>query len=232
MSFLKITDPKKRDFIDNKFLKTRQDIQQNVLSERVGDLSTQYELSELIKPVTDMQKDLKEGLVSELKPIREGMKNSPKAIKFPQHPYITVHDDDGEEEENVFIGDIAQQYLRKFTSKSGTDETFGQRDKDGKFDIGNKKAKIKEKNIIIGEKEYAGTPGLWELIVATTPEDKIFTDGDCDNYAEIRNSTNALRRKNDESETKPKANKIWKWKHILKPIWDEKDLYTGNGLTT
>ena len=40
-------------------------------------------------------------------------------------------------------------------------------------------------------------------------------------------STNALRRKIDESETKPKANKSWKWKHILKPILDEKDLYTG-----
>ena len=44
--------------------------------------------------------------------------------------------------------------------------------------------------------------------------------------------TNALRRNNDESETKPKANKSWKWKHILKPIWDEKDLYTGNGFIT
>ena len=43
-------------------------------------------------------------------------------------------------------------------------------------------------------------------------------------------STNALRRNNDEGETKPKANKSWKWKHILKPIWDEKYLYTGNGL--
>ena len=73
MSFLKITDPKKRDFIVNEFLKTRQNIQQNFLSERVGDLSTQYELSKLFKPVTDVQKDLKEGLVRELKPIREGM---------------------------------------------------------------------------------------------------------------------------------------------------------------
>ena len=43
--------------------------------------------------------------------------------------------------------------------------------------------------------------------------------------------THALRRNNDESETKPKANKSWKWKHILKPIWDEKDLYTGNDIT-
>ena len=59
MSFLKITDPKKRDFIDNEFLKTRQNIQQNLLSERVGDLSTQYELSKLFKPVTVMQKRFK-----------------------------------------------------------------------------------------------------------------------------------------------------------------------------
>ena len=44
-------------------------------------------------------------------------------------------------------------------------------------------------------------------------------------------STNALWRNNDESDNKAKANKSWKWKHILKPIWDEKDLYTGNGLT-
>ena len=49
MSFLKITDPKKRDFIVNEFLKTRQNIQLNFLSERVGELSTQYELSKLFK---------------------------------------------------------------------------------------------------------------------------------------------------------------------------------------
>ena len=59
MSFLKITDPKKRDFIVKEFLKIRQNIQHNFLSERVGDLSTQYELSKLFKPVPEMQKDLK-----------------------------------------------------------------------------------------------------------------------------------------------------------------------------
>ena len=59
MSFLKITDPKKRDFIANEFLKTRQNIHQNSLSERLGDVSTQYELSKLFKPVTDMHKYLK-----------------------------------------------------------------------------------------------------------------------------------------------------------------------------
>ena len=67
--------------------------------------------------------------------------------------------------------------------------------------------------------------------MATTPDANIFSNGDYDNYAEIMHSTNALRRNNDESETKPKANKNWKWMHILKPIWTEKDKYTGNGLT-
>ena len=62
--------------------------------------------------------------------------------------------------------------MRKFASKSGTDKTFGLRIKDGKFYIENKEAKIKENNIIVGDKEYADTPGLWEPIVATTPNEK------------------------------------------------------------
>ena len=101
--------------------------------------------------------------------------------------------------------------MRKSDSTSGADKTFGLRDKDGKFYIGNKEAKIKENNIIVGDKEYAGTSGLWELLVATTADDTIFTNGDYDNYAETMHSTNALRRNNDESETRPKANKSWKY---------------------
>ena len=84
---------------------------------------------------------------------------------------------------------------------------------------------------MIGDREYAGTPELWELTVATNPDDNNFTNGDYDNYAEIMHSINALRRDNDESETKPKTNKSWKWKHTLKRIWDEKDQHTGNVIT-
>ena len=131
-----------------------------------------------------MQKDLKECLVSEMKPITEGMKNLPKAITFQQFPSITAYDDDGEEEDDAVIGDIPEQYLRKFASMSGTDNTFGLRDKDGKFYIGNKEAKIKENDIIVGDKEYIGTPGLWELIVTTTPDDTIFAISNLDNYAQ------------------------------------------------
>ena len=154
------------------------------------------------------------------------MKNLPRAITFPQFQSITAYNDDGEEEVDAFVEDIAAQYMRKFASASGTDKTFELRDKDGKFYIGNKEAKIRENNIIVGDKENVDTPGVWKPIVSTTPDDKIFTNGDYDNYAQIIHSTNALRRNKDESETKPKANKSWKWKHILKPISEEKDLHT------
>ena len=59
MSSLKITDPKKRHFLVNEFLKTRQNIQQNFLSERVVDVNTQHELSKDFKRVTDMPKRFK-----------------------------------------------------------------------------------------------------------------------------------------------------------------------------
>ena len=51
---------------------------------------------------------------------------------------------------------IAEQYLQKIAAESGADKTFELRDKDGKFHIGNKEAKIKENNIIVGVREYAG----------------------------------------------------------------------------
>ena len=62
------------------------------------------------------------------------------------------------------------------------------------------------------------------VIVVTTPDDKIFTNGVYGTYAETMHSTNALRKNNEESETKPKAQKSWKW--------DERDLFTGKGITT
>ena len=125
-----------------------------------------------------MQQDLKEGIVSELKPIREGMKNLPKAITFPQFQPITAYDDDGEEEEDAFIGDNAEQYLRKFATVSGADKTFGLRDKDGKFYIGNEEAKIKENNIIVNI--IKNTPahmdyGSWNM-GARSPDNQIFTN--------------------------------------------------------
>ena len=98
--------------------------------------------------------------------------------------------------------------MRKFASVSGADKTFGLRDKDGRFYIGNKDAKIKDNNIIVGDKTYTGTPGLWELIVARSPDNKTFTNGDYDNYAKIMHSTNASRRTTTKVKLNRKPTKV------------------------
>ena len=66
MSFLKITDPKKRDLIVEEFLKTKRNIQDNYLTERLGDFSIQREMSKMFKPITKAQRDVKESLLDEL----------------------------------------------------------------------------------------------------------------------------------------------------------------------
>ena len=67
--------------------------------------------------------------------------------------------------------------MRKCATVSDADKTFELRDKDGKFYIGNKEAKIKENNIIVRNKQYTGTAELWELIVARSPDDKLSSMG-------------------------------------------------------
>ena len=62
MSFLKIKDPIKRHLIVKEFLKTKKNIQEKFITERLGDISAQRELSKLCKPITETQKGIKESL--------------------------------------------------------------------------------------------------------------------------------------------------------------------------
>ena len=163
MSFLKIQDPKKRDLIVEEFLKTKRNIQENFLNERLGDINIQRDMSKIFKPITIAQKDVKESLLGELKPIRENLKELPKALTFPQLQAIMPAIPDENEDldtSGLFIGPIAEQYLRQFASQQEVDKTFGLYDKDGQFYIGNSPIEIHDDNITVKGKEYQGTPGL------------------------------------------------------------------------
>lgn len=74
MSFLKIRHPKKRDQTVEDYLKTKKNIQQNYLSERLGDVTAHIEFTKLFKPSTESQKEAKEALVKELKQSTETIK--------------------------------------------------------------------------------------------------------------------------------------------------------------
>jgi len=71
---------------------------------------------------------------------------------FPQQlQAITAPPEEGEDLDtsDLFIGPIAEQYLRQFASEQEVDKTFGIYNKDGQFYIGNSLIEFAGDNITI-----------------------------------------------------------------------------------
>ena len=221
MSFLKISDPLKRDAIVKEYLELKKKIRSNFLSERIGEQQLQTDLSKFYKPITETQKAATREITEGLKPIREGIEKLPEAI---QPLGKTTEEEEKEEEEEEeddeeLIGEIAYNFL----NRPNRDTNFGIRKEKGHHYIGNQHVIIKENNIFLPKfnERFDGTRGLWELIMSKNPEN--FTDKDYDNYEDLMIITNALHRNNDEDNPHPKGNhRSYKWVNILRPIWNRK----------
>ena len=66
MSFLKISDPAKRDAIVKEYLDLKKNIRDNLLSERTGELELQTDLSKFYRPITKRKKLQQERLWKDL----------------------------------------------------------------------------------------------------------------------------------------------------------------------
>ena len=150
MSFLNISDPRKRDLIVKEYLELKKNIRDDFLSQRTGEQQLQIDLSKFYKPITEMQKATAREIAQGLKPIKEGIEKLPKAITFPAYPSIQASEKPLEGEETQYIGEVAEKYLRTFATKSEADTTYGLYDKGGKFYIGNKLAIIVDNDLVIG----------------------------------------------------------------------------------
>ena len=163
MSFLKISDPLKRDAIVKEYLELKKNIHDNLLSERIGESELQTSLSMFYKPITETQKATTREITEELKPIKEGIEKLPEAIQ-PIVKATEEKEEEEEEDDEELIGEIAKDYL----NMENRDKKFGIRKEKGHHYIGNKHVIIKNNDIIIpktGEK-LEGTRGLWELIMS------------------------------------------------------------------
>ena len=89
-----------------------------------------------------------------------------KAIELAKYPSIQAAETDEDIDTSmVILGAVAEKYLRQFASKEAVDKTFGLYGKYGEFFIGDSPVKIEGDDITVKDKEYQGTPGLWELLV-------------------------------------------------------------------
>ena len=86
MSFITVTDPRKRETLIKDFIETRKRIKDSFVARKVGEAEYQTGLTKLFKPVTetqkatakeitDAQKATVEKITGELLPIKESLEN-------------------------------------------------------------------------------------------------------------------------------------------------------------
>ena len=234
MSFLKISDPLKRDAIVKEYLELKKKIRSNLLSERIGEQQLQTDLSKFYKPITETQKATTREITEGLKPVREGLKTIREQIyDLPdvisgreaieryekeleeEEKEEEEEEEEYEEEEDKKIGEIARHYL----NKQYRDTTFGIRKEKGDHYIGNTHVIIRNNDIYIKDsgERFEGTEGLWKLITLREPVD--VDKKDKDEYERLMIKTNVIHRNNDPKNPHPKGNRGNKWKKIIGPIW-------------
>ena len=229
MSFIKVKDPRKREELIRDFIETRKRIKDNFIAKKVGEAEYQTGLTKLFKPVTETQKATAkeiteaqkaaaEKITQELLPIKEGIKGLPGAISEAgqslSFPALGITEEQIKEKN---LGPIVLGALEYLKPEKKT--TFGMYFKDGDFRIGDKKVDIKGDDIKIEDKEYTGTPGLWELIMKDNPQN--FTEEDYLNYGRILKQTNTIYQKNNPNQNRAKSSGGDKWKNLIKPIWED-----------
>ena len=245
MSYFKVKDPAKRDFLINDYLKLRQKVKSDLQSEKIGEQSLEESLARTFKPITDSQA----AISKELQPIAQNTASTLQAIQripdqfnsitypFATYPLLQDSTDTsrrGSEEETLSMGELALRYLSDTPNR---DKTYGIRHYSGKFRMGDRYVYINDNNISVKNDDgvvipFIGTAGLWELIQNKEPDKNIYTNVDLKNYAKLMFLTNSIRRYNNPKETHPKQSKSYKWNKILKPIWEagDKDLSSGSGI--
>ena len=230
MSFLKISDPVKRDSIVKEYLGLKKNIRDNLLSERTGEQQLQTDLSKFYRPITETQKATAREITEGLKPIREGIEKLPQAITFPTtQPLGEASGEASGEEKPLDLGEIAKEYLKD----PNHDKTFGIRNEEGLYYIGNKQATIVNNNIIVGDEKFKGTRGLWELLMSKKPD--YFDDNDYKEYAKLMVKTNALHKDYNPNNSYPRSSRSDKW-YLIRNIWanrediKKKEGYEGKGV--
>ena len=224
MSFIKIKDPRKREELIKDFIETRKRIKDNFIARKVGEIEYQTGLTKLFKPVTetqkttakeitDAQKATAEKITGELLPIREGIEELPTKLFRKIFPSIEFKASD-----IINFGPLAVDALLKAFTKKDIDKFYGIYAEDGKFKIGNEFITIEDNDIKVKDKNFEGTKGFWNLVTLKEPEN--YTKEDLSKYQQLVILTNAAYRNNDPTQNYPKNSRGYKWKNIIKPIWE------------
>ena len=93
MSFLKISDPAKRDAIVKEYLELKKNIRDNLLSERTGELELQTDPSKFYRPITETLKAKRGRLRKDLTLLKKVLRNYHRLLNFRLHNLSKKHQD-------------------------------------------------------------------------------------------------------------------------------------------
>ena len=234
MSFIKVTDPRKREELIKDFIETRKRIKDNFVARKVGETEYQTGLTKLFKPITETQKATAkeiteaqkataEKLTSALLPIKEGLESItviPPIEEGEAQPALKMT-----EKELIEYGPTAVKYLKqKLEHGANIDKTKASLYSEGNnLKIGYKPVKIEGDDIFISDERFKGTAGLWKLLIEKNiPEKGEYKAEDLMTYIIIMHITKAAYDKNNK-----RISGNYKMNNLIKPL--VKALEKGGG---
>lgn len=123
---------------------------------------------------------------------------------------------------NKFNGKLAKEYFSKLISGSKeVDHNYGVRVEGDFWMLGNKVLEIAGDDLIINDKRYNGTRGLYELIFMNQPNEFIYDEKDMDDYKSILFDTNVFRS-NYSALGKLRSNRGRKYKYIIAQLINQR----------
>ena len=220
MSFLNITDSRKRDAIVKEYLATIKRIKHRNLQERAQDFAHHETLEESLEPVVRSTAASTEAITKELVPIKEGITalNTKLQTDKPEpevKPELEPEPESDEEKSNIF-DEIVQK-----TSEEKLDDYFGiVLSEDEQYIMGDKIIQISGNDINVDDIHYKGTPGLWSLIMFKKPDENLYDDKDMNAYEKLVRQTNVMTSPNNVR-PKSKIKQTYKWRKILSKFAEE-----------
>ena len=182
MSFLNITDARKRNEIVAEYLAVKKKIKNNDYNERIGNFSEQRTIEKSLDPVVQSTNASTEAITKQLLPIEKGiieinkkMERNDKKIKEEPEEKPIVKQESGETSDSEHDDDDNEweRMMYRFNFDK-IDEYFGIVRYKNKYRMGNKVILMKGDDIIVDDTVYKGTPGLWSLIMYKKPNEDTY----------------------------------------------------------
>ena len=182
MAFIDIQDPKTRDAIVADYLATIRRVRMKNENDRAIGLVKEVELEKTFAPIIEKTTD---AIAEKLKPLAPPPPPPPLARKRKRTKGFNAFD-----------------YFMQTNDKKKLDQYYGIQLDGDQLMMGDKEVTVDEdSNIIVDNKTYKGTTGLWSLIMLTAPKGNSYTNDDLANYRDLAQRTDVMHHPRGLSDT-------------------------------